>query len=120
MYNRNIEQESRMFVRVVLSELIARDPEKYRTFVRFLWSFRCLSSAYYARHCRDQWERGNAMLIYYAVMRFLDDSIDGDRVVPSEYCGDAVGFLQERMDILNGRYCRRRICFNHGHLSVLG
>jgi len=74
----------------IFSHMLLTRRHKYRSFLRYLHLFKYIAFAPV---------RGEFLESYYALMRYLDDIIDGDAALPAEY-PDETEYISEKIEFL--------------------
>ena len=111
--NREFAQKAKVMRKKVFSQMLESRSWKYRSFLFYLSTFKYFS---FSR------TRGEFLESYYALMRYLDDIVDGDVLLPEGYLNES-DFLTEKISFSNHPVnpkdeveCLMMYCFDLGIL----
>ena len=111
--NLEYAQTAKVMRKKVFSQMLESRGWKYRSFLFYLSTFKYFSFSH---------TRGEFLESYYALMRYLDDIVDGDVPVPEGYLNES-DFLTEKISFSNQPFnpkdeveCLMMYCFDLGNL----
>jgi len=84
----DLDKHARYMRSKVFNQMLSSRSSKYRAFLRYLHLFKYITLKF---------TRGNFLESYYTLMRYLDDIVDGDAVLPEGYLNSAE-YIKEKIN----------------------